>query len=70
MKKAKQETTPSFGCCSAGGWCQRKLKRIMYRSLKWAEFVSCYFIIFGSLSLRVSSTKEKGKYLWPCIVIE
>jgi len=57
-KKTKQ---PFFGCCSAGGWCQRKLNRIMSRSLKSAEFVSCYFLIFGPLSLCVSSTKEKGQ---------
>jgi uncharacterized membrane protein len=56
-KKTKQ---PVFGCCSARVWCQRKLNRFMSRSLKWAEFVSCYFLIFGSLFLRVSRTRERA----------
>jgi hypothetical protein len=56
LTKKKQ---PVFGCCNAGGWCQRKLKRFIPRSLKWAKFVSCYFLIFGSLSLLVSRTRER-----------
>jgi len=60
MKKQNKTKQPVFGCCSARGWCQRKLNRIASRSLKWAEFVLCYFLIFGPLFLRVSCTRERA----------
>ena len=58
MKKSKQ---PVFGCCSAGGWCQRKLNRITSRSLKWAEFVSCVIFYFSGLYPFAYQAQGKGQ---------